>query len=308
MLLRQLEYLQLVVSKGSFGAAAKAAGVSQPAITLAMQRLEQEWGIALFEKVGRQKLPTRAALVAVQRAADLHGKLRVLARLPHEALRWAPSPTTAVLKVGMAPAAALLYGPLIELEWRKREPQGLLQIIEGSSTELLAALQGHELDLAIAPRPRRFQARDIKRTPLHMSTPIVYGRRGHPLGSATSLNEIKDAGWAVAGRAGTAGNVIEEAHRVRRLPAPRILVQCADYATLLNLIALTDLLCVIPHSSLSQHSEDTPIAALSIREGLPQYEVCLFWLGKQPGDSSVVTDLVQELKELVRRSEDRVQN
>jgi hypothetical protein len=35
------------------------------------------------------------------------------------------------------------------------------------------------------------------------------------------------------------------------LPAPRVLMQCADYPTLLNLVAQTDLLCVVPHAVLA---------------------------------------------------------
>ena len=75
MKLKKLWYLQHIISTGSFAAAARETGVSQPAITQAMQTLENEWGIPLFEKLGRQKLPTRAALAIAQQAADLHGQL-----------------------------------------------------------------------------------------------------------------------------------------------------------------------------------------------------------------------------------------
>lgn len=104
--------------------------------------------------------------------------------------------------------------------------------------------------------------------------------------------EIRHAGWAVAGRAGTAGNVIEEAHRVRKLPPPRVLVQCADYMTLTNIVANSDLLCVIPHSALLQSHQSVPILPLHIREGLPQYEVCLFWRragDREEGESPVAS-------------------
>ena len=98
--------------------------------------------------------------------------------------------------------------------------------------------------------------------------------------------DISRAGWAVAGHAGTAGNVIEEAHRVRKLPPPRILVQCADYMAATNLVAHTDLLCMIPHPALLQICQGMGIAPLRIREGLPRYEVCLFWRPAQPEDGA----------------------
>ncbi len=41
---RHLEFLRLVVNRSRFANAAESAGVSQPAVTLAMRALEQELG------------------------------------------------------------------------------------------------------------------------------------------------------------------------------------------------------------------------------------------------------------------------
>lgn len=298
MRLRQLRYLQLVIEKGSFAQAAEAAGVSQPAITMAMQGLEREWGVALFEKVGRQKVPTRAALSAAQRAADLHDRLDALPTLGSLPEAWSPGRDAAVLRVGMAPAAALLYAPVIETSWRAHEPEGLLQIVSWvAAGELLASLRREDLDLVIAPRPRRYQAEGVKRVVLHTSVPTVYARVGHPLAGARSLADIAVAGWGVTGRAGTPGNVIEEALRVHKLPAPRVLVQCADYPTLLNLVAQSDLLCVVPHAELTRRTGQAGITSLKIREGLPLYEVCLFWRSGRPSrNARALIDIIQTLK------------
>lgn len=297
MHLRQLQYLQLVVQKGSFAGAALEAGVSQPAISLAMQALEREWGMALFEKVGRQKLPTHAALLAAQRAADLQGRLDGLVRKPQGPVEWAVGQGAAVLRAGMAPAAALLYGPTIERAWRECEAEGVLQIVAGSAPELLSALHDRELDIVVVPRPRRYQATGLRHHRMHTSTPTVFARADHPLVGATSLAEIEHAGWAVAGRAGTAGNVIEEAHRVRGLPQPRILAQCGDYPTLLNLVAHSDLLCVVPHPALLLGPQGTAVQALHIREGLPRYDVWLCWLsGKPVRNASAIDAVVGALK------------
>ena len=202
--------------------------------------------------------------------------------------------------LGMAHAAALLYGPTIEQAWHAHHGDGLLQIMWGSGPELLAALQVHELDLVIAPRPRRYQASGIRRHTLHTSTPTVHARVGHPLAAATSLDAIRHAGWAVAGRAGTAGNVIEEAHRVRGLPDPRILVQCGDYPTMLNLVARSDLLCVVPHPALLPVQDAPTVQALHLREGLPQYDVCLFWRARRRGQDgdAAMSAVVAALKAL----------
>jgi LysR family transcriptional regulator of abg operon len=302
MHLQHLRYLQLVIDKGSFASAAEAAGVSQPAITMAMRSLEQEWGTVLFEKAGRQKVPTRAAVQAAQHASDLFGRFERLPKVAADPRQWSLGREAAVLKVGMAPAAALLYAPAVESAWRLCEPDGLLQILAGNASEMLAALHSKELDLVIAPLPRRFPSAGAKRVMLHTSTPRIYARHGHPLADAQSLRDIAGAGWGVAGRTGTAGNVIEEAHRVHRLPPPRILVQCGDYPTLLNLVAQTELLCLVPHPALQpQEPARDGFTVVQICEGLPFYEVCLFWsTGKQLRNSELLDALVDRLKSLHR--------
>ncbi len=291
--LNQLNYLRLVVATGSFAGAAQVAGVSQPAITQAMQALEKELGVPLFEKVGRTKQATPAALGLARQVERVHRQIEHLSAYAPADVPQAPAGET--LRVGMAPAAALLYGPTIEKAWHQQVPEGLLQVVSGSAAELLADLSLGDLDLVVAPRPRRHRAAGLQHRVLHTSMPTVYARVGHPLLSATSLREIEHAGWAVAGRGGTAGNVIEEAHRVRRMPPPRVLVQCADYMALLDLVSRSDLLCVVPHPVLLQQRHEGAVRALHLREGLPKYEVCLFWRLGRSGDAGRVRAVVAML-------------
>lgn len=300
MNLKALTYLHHVVATGSFAGAAQQAGVSQPAITQAMQALEKELGVPLFEKVGRSKRATPAALGLAQQVERLHRQVEGLsASAPGAPQALVAGP---VLRVGVAPAAALLYGPTVEKVWRQHAPEGLLQLVSDSAPELLAGLSLGDLDLVITPRPRRYKAAGLEHQVLHTSLPTVYARVDHPLTSARSLREIEHAGWAVSGRGGTAGNVIEEAHRVRGLPAPRILVQCADYMTVLDLVSRTDLLCVVPHPALLQKRHEALVRAIHLREGLPKYEVCLFWWpGRQACDSAVIESIVQALTQVERR-------
>lgn len=275
--------------------------MSQPAITQAMQRAEQACGAVLFERVGRQNLPTPVALMAAQRAAEIQAQMeRLFGAAPRRAATHTPGLEGPVLRAGMAPAAALLYSSTIVRHWTAQEACGQVQIISGSAPELVAALREKSLDLIISPQPRRYRAAGIHSVVLHVSEPTIYLRAGHPMVNARSLDEISGAGWAVAGQAGTPGNVIEEAHRVRRIPPPRIVVQCADYPTLLSLVTTSELLCVVPHPSIAPRAQELGIRPLSIRDGLPRYEVCLYWLAERHlRYPSQTLSIIAALKELV---------
>lgn len=290
MNLQRLWYLHLIIAQGSFAAAAKQAGVSQPALSKSMKLLQDELGASLFDKVGRRLVPTMAALKAAQTASRLHAELdAVAAAAPVQS---APEQIRAgaTLRVGLAPAAALLYGPCIQAIWQKLEPEGFVEFVGGSGSMLIHQLRSRQLDFIIAPQPRREDVTDLHWLHLHRSTPTVYARIDHPLGDVRTLHEISHAGWAVAGHCDTAGSVIEEGHRVRKLAPPRVLAQCQDYRTMLNLVAHSDLLCVVPYPTLMMAHPN--LRALNIREGLPQYEVGMFWLKDPSPPNLALLELV----------------
>src|SRR3546814_17186329 len=61
MLLREIEVFRTVMTSGTASKAARLMGVSQPAISQALQRLEQRAGIALFLRTRGRLQPTPAA-------------------------------------------------------------------------------------------------------------------------------------------------------------------------------------------------------------------------------------------------------
>ncbi|WP_455774487.1 LysR family transcriptional regulator, partial [Burkholderia stabilis] len=65
---RDLEYLLAVERHGSIGKAADALGLSQPALTKAVQRLETQVGVTLFERTASGMTPTQAGARFVARA------------------------------------------------------------------------------------------------------------------------------------------------------------------------------------------------------------------------------------------------
>ena len=302
---RHLEFLRMIIERGSFAKAAQAIGVSQPAVTLAMQTLEQELGFSLFRKQGRQKYPTDRALAFAKASHEVSNAMKRLSRVrataPHN------SPEQPTLRVGAAPAAGLIYGPLIYNTLREKAPKHVLQILTGSAPELLEKLQQQLLDFVIAPIPRKFPLGQLRRHVMYVGDPIIYARVGHPLAKASTLSQIARADWVVAGVAGTPGNLIEEAFRVRRWTPPRIAVQCANYTMLLRLVADTDLLGVVSNSALVRDFGHLGIQPLAIREGLPRYDVCLVWSEQAKasgGDSftSIIEMLVEQGLPSLRKS------
>lgn len=296
MHLRQLAYLRSIIETGSFEQAGGSVGVSQSAITQSMRALQAELGLPLFRRDGTRNLPTPEAVALARAGEQFQQLVQGLQRRAANGRAAGARPAQDLLRVAAAPAAGLLYGPAIHACLRQRFPACLLQLQTDNAPNMLSRLLAGELDLVVGPAPRNLRNPRLRQHVMYTSEPAVFCRIGHPLARARTLADIGDAQWVVAGVPGSPGNVIEEAFRVRRLRPPHVAVHCTDYPMLLRLLGHSDLLGVVSHPALV-HARGMGVQRLSLVEGLPHYQVCLFWTADAPGGGArdAVRDMLQAL-------------
>lgn len=271
MHLRYLEYLALVIEHGSFAAAAQASGVSQPAISHGMRKLQEHFDAPLLLRSGRRCVPTELALQLASEGVSLADRVEALAAATTR--RSNPD----VLRVGLTPSAALVCGPALYGIWCQGRPRRTLDLSTVDEGRLLSGVRRREFDLVISPRPRRYDPSGLKCQPLYQLQPLVYSRRHHPLAGAQTLAALHDAEWASVGPSVRGPvDVLSETFKVRRMAAPRVTAKCPDFTSLLNLVAHTDLLAVVPHAALLIGDVRKQVAPLRLRETLPLYEMWWF--------------------------------
>lgn len=270
MYLRYLQYLHAVVEQGSFALAAKACGVSQPAISHGMKALQAHFAQPLLVREGRRHVPTDLARAVAAQALPLAQGVEALPRaLVVAADRY-------LLRVGLTSSAALVCGPLLYASWCLPNARRSLEMATADEGSLLEGLLQRRFDAVIAPKPRKFAHPDVTERPLYELHPQVYARKGHPLVRAQSLAQLQGAAWACVGPSVSGPvDVLTEAHRVRRMPAPKMSVRCPDFASLLHLVAQSDLLAVVPHPALLGGASAL-VAPLRLAESLPLYGMWLF--------------------------------
>lgn len=270
MYLRYLQYLDAVVEKGSFALAAKACGVSQPAISHGMKALQAHFAQPLLVREGRRHVPTDLARAVAAQALPLAQGVEALPRASVAA------PERLRLRVGLTSSAALVCGPLLYASWCLPNAQRSLEMATADERSLLEGLLQRRFDAVIAPKPRKFAHPDVVERPLYELHPQVYARKGHPLARARSLVQLQGAAWACVGPSVSGPvDVLTEAHRVRRMPAPKMSVRCPDFASLLHLVAQSDLLAVVPHPALLGGASAL-VTPLRLAESLPLYGMWLF--------------------------------
>lgn len=290
MYLRHLQYLRLLIEHGSFEAAARAAGVSQPTVSHGMKQLQKRFDAPLLQRTGRRMVPTELARQLASQVAAMTDGLDALAGLPPPAAR------PGELRVGLTPSAALVCGPALHAAWCQGHARRSLALSSADEGRLLADLRRGALDLVVAPRPRGLEAPELACDPLYRIQPLVYARRAHPLAKARSLAELAGAAWACVGPLVSGPvDVLTEAFTVRRMRPPRMSLRCADYASLLQLMAHADLLAVLPHPALLATDAGRQIAPLRLRETLPLYEMWAFRAAPRRGP---VEPVVRRLRDL----------
>lgn len=151
--IRDLELFQLVVELGSFTEAAFAAGVSQPAVSLAIKRLETRLGAALLDRqrfgAGGGLSVTPAGAILVQHTAAILEEINSVSRKIDELAE--PD----VYRVGLPPiVSAYLLGSLT-IETLAARVGADLSVSSVGSQRLLAEIEQHRIDFgAIATAGR----------------------------------------------------------------------------------------------------------------------------------------------------------
>lgn len=150
MELHQIRYLLAVVREGNFSRAAAACNVSQPSITRAIRKLEQELGGVLFERRPNGAALTELGRTLVPRLESVHNELQLAAS---EAEKHAAARTHR-LRLGVMCSIGPLH--LIDLvsQVNKRLPELDMTIEEGPAHAIVERLISGDVDVAIACLPR----------------------------------------------------------------------------------------------------------------------------------------------------------
>lgn len=175
----QLEYLLAALETGSWTSGAAQLGVTTSAFGQGIRELEKRVNLQLFDKVGRTRVPTEAAIGVAE-----HGR-RVLSA--YDGLdRWAHQTrqgSTGTIRAGMIDTAAIHHFGDALRRFRRVHPDLELRLSVQPSAQLLEELRRGEHDVIIAIEPA--DTTDFECTELVAEPVFIYG----PDGSNTAKPE-----------------------------------------------------------------------------------------------------------------------
>jgi DNA-binding transcriptional LysR family regulator len=176
--LRTVDYFLTAVARGSLRAAAQELGVTQPALTKAIRRLEDSFGAPLFNRRARGVTPTVYGTALLRHAKDVKAALQA-AREEVDALR---SGGAGLVKIGAGPSWQDAVLPDAIAELRASRPGVRIHVTGGGDDQLKEQLKSGALDFVLAAVPETQGLEpELAWQPLLTDEYCVIADAGHPL-------------------------------------------------------------------------------------------------------------------------------
>jgi LysR family transcriptional regulator, hydrogen peroxide-inducible genes activator len=182
MTLTQLRYVVAVDRHRSFRVAAERCHVSQPGLSMQIQKLEEILGVAVFDRSYQPVVTTeRGAAIVAQARTVLHECER-LGDLVH-----AGDELTGTYRLGVIPTLATSLLPLLVPGLLAAHPRITLYVEERTTEELMRGLLDDSLDGGLAATPLDMPL--IHEKPLFLEPFYVYLGAGHPLTERAEIRQ-----------------------------------------------------------------------------------------------------------------------
>ena len=188
MTLTELKYIVAVARERHFGKAADACFVSQPTLSVAVKKLEEELDVKLFERSANEVTVTPLGEEIVRQAQSV---LEQAANIKDIAKR-GKDPLAGALKLGVIYTIAPYLLPDLVRQVITRTPQMPLMLQENFTVKLLEMLRTGEIDCAILAEP--FPDAGLALAPLYDEPFFAAVPRSHPLAQQSSVttDELKN--------------------------------------------------------------------------------------------------------------------
>ena len=282
--LNLLRVLVAIHRTGSVTLAGKALALSQPATSNALARLRDFFEDDLFVRAPTGLKPTR---LCVQLAPAVMAQLSSMESLVTGHEEFDPALSKMHWQLSLSDLGEMLFLPALAGELRRQAPDARLSNISVAATQVAAALEAREIDLAIGilqPKHRGI------RTELLFSEQYVAvaaptwrpatGRSGRTL----TAQQLAKAAFVVASPTATFHGSVEQMLTRMKLQ-DRIVLRARHFGGLPELAMSSDLLSIVPAMYANNLRQRYDFRVWQIPDA-PTYEVRMVWHSSTDKDSA----------------------
>ncbi|KAA2211603.1 LysR family transcriptional regulator [Teichococcus oryzae] len=247
--LLEIRYFLEVASAGSLSRAAVRLGVSQPALSRQIGRLEAELRVPLFYRHGRGVTLTAAG----ERFLEVgQGVMQQLSDVREELAAGAPDAIGQVT-LGIPPSLSASMGADLALRFAAEFPRARLRIREAFSAVLLEWTEAQRIDLAVLYDAR--SSPSLIATPLLLEDLFLIEPPGAPAGAPVRLAELAGRDCVLPGPENGLRRVLDSACATEGV-RPRVLTEVDCVAALKQLVERGVGTTVLPFGAVHREVKD----------------------------------------------------
>jgi DNA-binding transcriptional LysR family regulator len=253
MELRDIEYFEEIAEQRHLGHAAERLGLSQPALSKSLRRLEEAMQVKLFNRNAKGLELTAEGSLLLARARDLRLSLRNVAREVSDVSEG----RAGHLRIGVGPSipTRLISSSLAKL--LIDAPRIAARVTISDADEIIPALRKGELDLNVnimhASPPE-----GLCYVQLYEEDFVVCAAKAHRLSgrSQVRLEELSDARWALSEPVLPSQQKLRLVFEEHGLPRPQVALESRSLAVRLQAVASSDLLAYTSRRMIDQALAD----------------------------------------------------
>ncbi len=286
MTLNELKYIVALAEQKNFRKASEKCFVSQPTLSVAIKKLEEELEVSLFERKKNEVIVTPVGQQIVQIAISILKQAEEIKKIAQDEHQGAHSE----LKVGIIYTIAPYLLPKLIPAFQEIAPSAHL-IIEENFTHVLAEkLQTGTIDIAILSLP--FSDPGIEVEPIYEEPFIAAMPKQHPFADKDQITveDIKQETFLILGEGHCFRDQIIEAypdllHKNYHNNRLQRMLESSSLETIRYMVASGIGMTILPCTAISEHDPElltlkplpspqpTRIVALAWRKSFPRHKI-----------------------------------
>jgi len=273
MTLVQLEYIIAVDTYRSFVAAAEKCFVTQPTLSMQIQKLEESLGVRVFDRSRQPVVPTEIGVEIIKQARVIITESRKV----NEIVQAKKGELEGELRIGVIPTVAPYLLPRVLGSFMEKFPKIQLQIWEHTTEKILHELKVGLLDCGILSTP--VHDASLVERPLFYEPFVAYVAAKSKLfdkKEVTSEDILGDKLWLLNEGHCMRGQVLNICQRKRSLePEGTFEYNTGSVETLKRMVDINSGSTILPELSIADFDEDQLHRVRYFRSPEPAREVSI---------------------------------